>query len=558
MAAFLRGDYAVTSSAPQEPTVRTRTTRLETLDNARWLVRLLLAGTEALKTEIGENGDSRLLAKWKTETADEFKTRKGRSVLYDFLGDMLEDHAGRIFRVPPAPGKDVPIELRGDGKGEEGWLENVDAAGNHLSVFGQRFYVKAKTDGPAAILVDRAPAPPGETTKEQEKKNNRRPYWVRVDSGQFLEATYRRVNGRERLALFRFQETVTVKASVWDPGEEIHRVRVFYDGLDPAEDMFSLDHPRALPGRVRPEELAGVIGPSDPRRFAYFELYEIQKDKEGKEIDVLIGWGPIKPLTTIPVAVLNLNPQGSPFEGLPPRHVQAVAEAELEHFRKKSEADEKLSKSCLSVVFRSGHTPVETSPQNSLTVHDYFWDNPEGADMKFVEPSSSTFTVASADLKRIEDRVKELSDQPLLPDSSVTTKEDAGGRAAKARSRLEWEAMRLVDALEKAMDYTMQHVGKPAGSGGSLVLNREELTMTRAGEFTEVREIRKLGVIGDKTVIEEAKRRGILNPERDTEEYIEEKEAELPGESVEGRVVALEERLRAGHERPDPSREEAA
>lgn len=82
--------------------------------------------------------------------------------------------------------------------------------------------------------------------------------------------------------------------------------------------------------------------------------------------------------------------------------------------------------------------------------------------------------------------------------------------------------------------------------------------MTRAGEFTEVREIRKLGVIGDKTVIEEAKRRGILNPERDTEEYIEEKEAELPGESVEGRVVALEERLRAGHERPDPSREEAA
>jgi hypothetical protein len=548
----------VTASAP---TVRTRTTRLETLDSARWLVRLLLEGTDALKTAIGENGNTSLLAKWKTETPEEFKTRKGRSVLYDFLGDVLEDHAGRIFRVPPAPGEDVPAELRGDGKAAEGWLENVDAAGNHLSVFGQRFYTNAKKDGLAAILVDRAPAPPGETNKEQEKKANRRPYWVLVTAGQVLEATYRTVNGRERLALLRYKETVVEKTSIWDPGTEKHRVRVFYDGLDPAEDTFPPGHPRVLPGRERSEELGGAVGATDPRRYTYFEVYELRKTAEGQEIDVLISWGAIKPLTTIPVAVLNLNPQGSPFEGLPPRHVQAVAEAELEHFQNKSEARAKLSKACLSVVHRSGHTPDAAAPQDSLTVNDYFWDTDPQADMKFVEPSPATFTVASADLKRIEDRIKELSDQPLMPDSAVTTKEDAGGRAAKARSRLEWEAMRLVDALEKAMDYTMQHVGKPAGSGGSLVLNREELTMSRAGEFTEVREIRKLGVIGDRTVIEEAKRRGILNPERDTEEYIEEKEAELPRESVEGRVVALEERMRATQEEPrdEPApREEAA
>jgi hypothetical protein len=357
-------------------------------------------------------------------------------------------------------------------------------------------------------------------------------------------------------------------------------VRCFYDGLHASELNLAPDHPLALrfpglagksPGSVAPAETVAAgfapgFAPGVLQERAYFEVWEVKKDATtGREEPVLTRGGYLDPLTFIPAVAVNLEQVGNDFEAVPPRHIQAIADAALEWFRVNSAAKERLRSNLISVIHRSGHDPEGEDKQDELTPRRYFWDRAPEARMQFVDGNPEIYRVGFEELKRLEDEIDELGDQPLLPTMSITQQE-AAQRAGKAQSRLQWEARRLVDALELAMDFTMQWMGLPPGSGGSLVVKWDELLLTQSVAMGDVLELGKQRFVGRRTVVHEARRRAVLDPERTVDEVIQEVEQEMPDPAdMEARIMELEARLEemragrgggaVGESEPEPSEE---
>jgi hypothetical protein len=581
----------------------------------RKLVRLLLEGVEAVRTSCGEGNDQAgILRRERGETTPEFTRRRDQSELVNFLAEMVKDHAGRLFRRPPAFGPDVPVEIRGSqpaaasvqsteaagallediarelapeggltrrflealrkrvqewSRGArrmltnaepevQGWAENIDISGSrggkHLWVFARELYEDAKADGNAFVLVDMPPAPSWEKTQEDRKRSGRRPYWVKMVANDCIEATPRMVNGAPRLAQFRKVECGMVKTSRWDPGTPVKRWRVFLDGLEDFEATaeqpgIPWDHPGF-------EDLAGeerartVLPPGHELRFARWELWEDRtvKAEGGAEVKlpVLVGQGAMKPWRSLPIVECNLG-EGGFFEATPPRETIAVAETTRKHFREMSAVDSFIRTANLAVVHRSGHNPPDGEDQNRLSENRFFSDPDPMAKMVFVEPEGKSLAQSRENLKETEARARRQMMEPLMAGSGDRTATEAGIVTAKANSRLESDLLKLVDALELLMDYTMQWVGKPAGSGGSLIPNLEGLAQVDPVGFDRVLKLAEQGKVDDITLLTEAKRYTVLGEDQDPEAILEKVKQQGPlgmiGEDSGEEIASLKDRL---------------
>jgi hypothetical protein len=505
----------------------------------RELVELILAGTEAVRGNCGDGSRSDGILRRETgESPEAFNRRRDQSELVNYLADMIEDHTNRIFRRPPAFGADVPVEITGkdnvDGTPEiVGWAENIDNAETHWSVFSRGLYQEAKKAGGVGVLVDMAPAPPGERTAEDKKASGRRPYCVKVTADAAIEMTARTVRGVQRLAALRYRETLVTKTAPYDPGTVVEFVREYHDGLDDAEATrlnpgVSADHP-AFYG-VAPDLVNGaVLEADDPRRLATFKLWKVAQKKD--EADELVDSGAMKPFRRIPYVWVQIN-EGEKYRSTPPQETTALAKTTREHFRKKSGIDSYMRRANGEFVYRKNHDPealaATAGPQDELSTHNYYWDPPgNDADMKFVGPEGKSLTQSRSDLAEVEARAKEQANEPLLPNRGNLTATEADLRNRKANSKLEGQVLRLCDGLEQVLDLMMQWVEKAPGSGGSLVPDLQDLTTAPPDTaFAEVVAMGEKGLLPRAKVIQEAIRFRRISEDSDPAKLLAEADAE--------------------------------
>jgi hypothetical protein len=169
------------------------------------------------------------------------------------------------------------------------------------------------------------------------------------------------------------------------------------------------------------------------------------------------------------------------------------------------------------------------------------------AKMVFVEPEGKSLAQSRENLKETEARARRQMMEPLMAGSGDRTATEAGIVTAKANSRLESDLLKLVDALELLMDYTMQWVGKPAGSGGSLIPNLEGLAQVDPVGFDRVLKLAEQGKVDDITLLTEAKRYTVLGEDQDPEAILEKVKQQGPlgmiGEDSGEEIASLKDRL---------------
>lgn len=532
----------------------------------RRLPRILLGGTEAMRIAAGSGGMvlyapsnvqnpqevgsirtmPSILPKEKGETDEEYQNRRDKSVLSSFFEDALEEHVGRAFHMPPQLLDDVPVEIRGRMTHQEemvddaanpgqkklvskssvdvrGIWENIDLQGNSGDVFGRRIWMDAEADGDTYVLVEMQPGPTDESgapiaeSVADRAASGRRPYWVHVTAQEIIEGTPRICSGRPRLSVCRIRER-----RQREDGWIAHRVRKFIDGVDQTE--------RNDPSR--PDYLA----PDDPRRLARWELYEQLPPEavKGGEDSLATPWPMIDggrlSLTFIPLVPFQFGRKLEWWQHEPP--LARLAEMNLVHYRVFSDYLELVHTAGVPLFHRAGWSPDEANPEDpqlELSSKRLFWSRNPSAKMEYVEHNGHAIGAIRQVLLDLEERMQSLSLEPLLQRLGTPTATAEGLKAAKANARIEAWMVCYKDALEHCLDYTAQLFGKTPGNGGSVSTNKDLGLLLLGGvDFNLIMALNAAGKVDDRTLLLEAKRRGILHFDADIDEILATVKAQQP------------------------------
>jgi hypothetical protein len=139
------------------------------------------------------------LPQFPKEPNDAYKIRKESAVLFTATEITLEGLVGLAFQKEPTLGKDVPDEIAAQ-------LENADLKGNHWRIFAKNTFRDSVKQGNGWILTDMPPPLPPGSTAEDEKRANRRPYFVFYRRDQALNHRWRVLNGKQKLEQITFEE----------------------------------------------------------------------------------------------------------------------------------------------------------------------------------------------------------------------------------------------------------------------------------------------------------------------------------------------------------------
>jgi hypothetical protein len=154
-----------------------------------------------------------------------------------------------------------------------------------------------------------------------------------------------------------------------------------------------------------------------------------------------------------------------------------------------------------------GPLPFTIGPNTVLTTGD------PGGKWYYVEPTGQSIEHGAKDLDRLEREMKAMALEPLMPGhtGSNTTATERGIDEAKARSPLEEWARRMEAKMVAALTSMCDWAGLAAAPE---VHFKSKVSMGPQGaqEFANLTQLRLTGNLSKLTLLEEAKRRGILSP----------------------------------------------
>jgi hypothetical protein len=109
--------------------------------------------------------------------------------------------------------------------------------------------------------------------------------------------------------------------------------------------------------------------------------------------------------------------------------------------------------------------------------------------------------------------------EPLMPDDKTNTATETNINETKARSPLEEWARKLETKISQALMLMLDWAGLP---GEPVVKFKQKVTLGPQGamDFSMIQQLRTTGNLSKLTVLEEAKRRGLLSAEHDPMEEI--------------------------------------
>lgn len=374
------------------------------------------------------------------EDHNHWKYRRDRAVLFSATSTTLNGLVGMVCRNDPKLTDTVPEAIRGrEAKDEqsavEGHWENIDNAGTHGAVFAKEVFTDAMRDGHAAILVDMPPPLPEGSTLEDERRLNRRPYWVSYTADQIINWRTSVVNGQTRLDMIVFRECSTEPEGEYG-AKEVVRYRVLRPGS--------------------------------------WELYretKVSQDQTG----IMLEDAGTTSLSEIPVAIVYSR-KTALLESCPP--LLDLALTNIAHYQKYNDFSIYLHISSRPLLwFRGRDTQKKVEAIGAYT----FFDVGDNGLVDFAETTGAALEAASNDIKDIETRMSVMGLSLLVKrtGAQVTATEERNDQIEES-SDLETAARSLRDALELALKFHAQYLDPKATTGGSVELGAslDELSLT--------------------------------------------------------------------------------
>lgn len=432
--------------------------------------RALMGGTRAMR-----QAGKRFLPKFEAESQEAYEARLSASWLFNGMRKTVRDMTGRVFdkTVEIAEGASVLIN----------WAENIDLAGNDLSVFARRVFEDALSGpGISYIMVD---APPrGDTvTRAQAQNMNLRPYLVHLRAEDVLGWQARSIDNVMTLTQLRIMEAETEA----DPKDEFNQIEV--------EQVRVLDR---LDSGVQ------------------VRLFRKVKTGEGQREEWALYDEPrMTGLDEITVAPVYLNRTGF-FAGLP--LLDDLADVNIAHWQSQSDQRNILHFARVPILHASGRNEDEGDLKFSAGTAIVSGD-PQ-AKLQWVEHSGAAIGAGRQDLKDLEFQMETFGLQLLAARPGGQSATGEALDAKKETSTLSMSADALQDALELALGWMLEYSGD-AGDVSVTVNKDFGVSMIGAQELAVLQRDVQMGFMSLEEYIEEKKRRGLTRSDLDVEAELE-------------------------------------
>ncbi len=433
----------------------------------------IVEGYHAIKAQ----GD-KFLPRFPDEPAEDYENRLNLTKFTNIYRDTLEGLATKPFEeeisIIKGEGEEIPTAVTE-------FTENVDGAGNNLTMFSALTFFEGINDAINWIFVD---YPTVDSTQPmsvaEAKSKNLKPWWSHVLARNVLEVRTMMVGSEELISYIRLFEP----SSDTDPADH---VREFF--RSPEGVVTWKLWKKNLSAKVKPEEqfmevnggtlsikviplVPFITGRRDGRTFKFSP---VMRDAADLQIDLYQDESALKFIKTLagyPMLAANgLKPDKGP-DGKPLK--------------------------------------VATGPMRVL------YGIPDGAgghgEWKYIEPSANSMEFLQKSIAQTKQDLRELGRQPLTSLSSQLTNTTTAIAAGKAKSAVSAWALGLKDALENALKITMQYMGNSIEPMVNVYTGFDDV-LDDGKDVEALLKSRENGDLSQETFHFELKRRKILSPE---------------------------------------------
>lgn len=430
------------------------------------------------------------LPKFDEETDPEYHFRLDCTKYTNVYRDIVETLASKPFQEEVTLVKDennaTPSEI-------EEFIENVDGAGNNITIFSNVTFFNGINSAIDWIFVDYSKPDPNIRNMADAKAAGLRPFWSHVLGRNIIKALAQVINGKEVLTYIK----------IFEPGAPDH-VREF------------------------------VRNPDGSVIWRLYQKTETMIDGKTQFVEIDSG--------NITIGIIPLVPfytgrrDGRTFRFFPMMRDAADLQVELYQdesalkFAKRMTAYPMLSGNGIRPEKSADGQPKKLKTGPSRVLYAPADNAGNVGSWSYVEPSAASLKFLADDIKETINQLRELGRQPLTAQSGNLTVITAAAAASKARSAVGAWALGLKDALENAMVITCMWFAI-ADTEYSPQVN----VYTEFDEFTEGKDLEDLQAmrtnhdLSQETLWEEKKRRGVLSPEFDPETERQRLLDEMPG-----------------------------
>ena len=446
----------------------------------------LLGGTDAMR----DAGDV-YLPLHTEETSRGWNERLFTNVLFNFYEITLDQLAGKPFAEPMAFQDDVSDVFLEH-------AEDIDLQGNTLDSFAHDWFKDALRGAFSHVLVDfprvddKINPETGEIiprTKEDDRKENLRPYWVNISPEQVIFASADRINGVETLTHLRISETVIERVGFAETA--IEQIRVYE------------------PGTVE------IYRRKDPKKessdWALFDAYETSPDR-------------------IPLVTFYTDREAL-MQGRPP--LDDLAHMNIRHWQSMSDQIRSLTVSRFPMlvtkgVYENEQGMIRVGPEQALSV-------PADGDIKWLEATGSAIEQGRLELQDLEDRMGSYGAQMMRKRPGNQTATARSLDQVETMSFLQASAVSFQSALEQAMLFHMMWLGEDTGGSINIESDFRGMDESTQAILSTLKEAHNDDVISRPAYVEELKRRDVLR-----EDYEQVKDKILIDQEIAERVALAE------------------
>ena len=437
------------------------------------LVDSLWEGTTAMRAK-GQT----YLPKTEMETPQQYQQRLSRSTLYNSFKKTIQNGVGRVMSIP--------IVIKSDSAPLNLFCDDVDTQCRSITQFGKEVLANMLRHGVSYILTDYSRIANDYATLADEQLSGARPYWVSIPATNVLDARSGFVGGKERLVLFRYEEIVNEMNSQDFTASQYRQVRIFQLDTD------------------------GTVN---------YAVYRLANPNSGNW--TLQDKGVLPFLTDIPVAPCYGDRIGF-FMGKPV--LMDLAEKNVEHWQLNSDITNIVRYATIPILFGRGLTTeiVENGAVKQVTIspqQGIFTADP-AANLSWVEIEGKSISTAQALLDTIETHMERLGMSLTTSQPGTLTATEKSITTAEANSLLKSIAMNLQEAFEHALFHVSQFLSSPTQDISVNVNTQYAVDYADQGDYQLVLQTYAAGIINKETVLEEGRRRNILDPQVDIEEML--------------------------------------
>lgn len=417
------------------------------------------------------------LPRFPDENSQDYENRLNLTKFTNIYRDTLEGLATKPFEeeisLVKGDGEEIPAEALE-------FIENVDGAGNNITMFSALTFFEGINDAISWIFVD---YPTVKTTAPlsvaEAKAKKLKPFWSHVIARNVLEVRTQMYGSEEMLSYIRLLEPETDAApehvrEMFRDDEGVVTWKLWQKNNTPGIELmqqFVLVDEGTLSINVIPL-IPFITGRRDGRTF---KLYPVMRDAADLQIDLYQDESALKFIKTLagyPMLAANgLKPEKGP-DGQPKK--------------------------------------VATGPMRVL------FGLPDGhgghGEWKYIEPNANSMEFLQKSIDKTKQDLRELGRQPLTSLSSQLTNTTTAIAAGKAKSAVSAWALGLKDALENALKLTMQYMGLKYEPLVNVYTGFDNVMDTGKDEETLLK-ARENGDISQETFLAELKRRKVLSPE---------------------------------------------